>query len=175
MHKPDALTLLLVFMLAMSLAGAASGQLVINRCIGENDVPIYTDRACSMLDSQDYVAPPAEPVLITRPSLLQGCSREIEGLQGQVRAALALKDVNSLSGLYHWAGARDYTADMVMPVLVAVARKPLVEMGLESIELDGVEVPVSLWLDQYKPDRPGETVRTHFSLVMNAGCWWLHG
>lgn len=43
------------------------------------------------------------------------------------------------------------------------------------IELDGVEVPVNLWLHQLDPDDPEYTVRIHFGLVMNAGCWWLHG
>lgn len=164
-------------MLALAIAGvgAALAQSGINRCIGEDDVPIFTDRACSTLDSRVHDAPTDEPEPIARPSLVRGCPGQVEALQRQIRAALSFEDINSLAGLYHWAGARDYTADTVMPRLEAIARKRLVEMGLESIELDGVEIPVNLWLDQYEPDRPGETVRTHFRLVMNAGCWWLHG
>lgn len=173
-HKPSAPTIL-AGILTMLIASTAVAQPTIHRCVGEDGVATFSDRACSRLDLYDYEAPSTEVAVIARPSLSQGCARDIETLQSQIRAALAYDDVNSFAGLYHWVGASAYTVDMVMPRLKAVARTRMVEMGVESIELDGVGVPVNLWLDQTNPDTPEETVRIHFDLVMNAGCWWLHG
>jgi hypothetical protein len=59
------------------------------------------------------------------------------------------------------------------PLRQTPSSRRLVGVEVESIELDGEKQPTRLWLDQYVPERPGQTIRTDFKLVMNGGCWWL--
>lgn len=109
------------------------------------------------------------------PTVAQDCAREIDALKRQVRSALETGDVNQLSGLYHWLDASNYTADRIMPGLEVIIKRHLVEIEMDLVEVDGQDQPVRLWLAQYDPGRPGETVHTSFGLIMNAGCWWLRG
>ena len=169
-----------ISMLALTLAavwgaGPVFADSDIHRCVGEDGVPIFTDRSCDELGARERTAPFDKPETLARPSPARDCAREIETLQTQLRAALEARDINHLSGLYHWQDATSHTAERVLPRLEVIARRRLVEIELESVEIDGVDHPARLWLDQYDPERPGETVYTSFNLIMNSGCWWLHG
>lgn len=134
---------------------------------------IFSDRACSALGARDRVEEPARPVALNLPSPRYDCSRQIESFHTQVSAALDSGDVNRLSGLYHWMEDTANSADILMDELQVISSRRLVGVEVDSIELNGVEQPNRLWLDQHVPDRPGRTIRTDFKLVMNGGCWWL--
>ncbi|NEZ03090.1 hypothetical protein G4Y73_02870 [Wenzhouxiangella sp. XN201] len=134
---------------------------------------IFTDRACNALRTQDRVEEPVRPAVLNPPSPHHDCSRQIELFHAQVSAALDSGDVNKLSGLYHWMEDTPNSANILMDELQVISSRRLVDVEVESIELDGEEQPTRLWLDQYVPERPGQTIRTDFKLVMNGGCWWL--
>jgi hypothetical protein len=167
--------IILLALLLMSGAVATPVNSAIHRCISDDDVQIFTDRACSSLGARNRTTEPALRAASFLPTLVHGCSRQIDIFQAQVRGALDAGDVNQLSGLYHWVDATRDTANKLMPELQVISSRRLAKIGVDSFEINGVKQPYRLWLDQYLPDRPGKTIRTDFSLVMNAGCWWLHG
>lgn len=172
MHRFPHLGLLLLTWLTMSAAGADSVGSGIYRCVGEDNVLIFTDRACSMLGAKERKAE------IDRPAAFipgQDCSRRIDTLQTRVRVALESGDVNQLAGLYHWLDATIHTVDILMPELQVVSGRLLNSIEIESYDFDGAEHPIRLWLNQHAPEQPARNIRTSFSLVMNSGCWWLHG
>ena len=162
---------------ALLIAGSAelSAEGGISRCVDENGVRVFTDRSCRFLEMREYGALPEAPPPLSLPSLAQGCSRQVDTLESWIRAALESGDVNHLAGLYHWADTTLHAVDTVLPGLQEVTRRPLIDIETELADFDGVDRPVRLWLDQHDPEHPGETIRTGFFLVMNAGCWWLHG
>jgi hypothetical protein len=170
-------TVLAVALLAwLPISGGTASASVksgIHRCMDEAGVKIFTDRACSTLGARDRVEEPVRPAALNLPSRHFDCSRQIEMFHAQVSAALDSGDVNKLSGLYHWMEDTRNSADTRMDELQVISSRRLVGIEVESIELDGEEQPTRLWLDQYVPERPGQTIRTDFKLVMNGGCWWL--
>lgn len=167
----------LLVLLALSGAEFAVAGIDIYRCVGEGNVPIFTDRVCSALGARDHLQPAdvEEQEAPAHPILTQGCPRDIDTLQSWLRVALESDDVNQLSGLYHWTGATAEMAERLMPGLEVIAGRRLIDIELETVERDGVDHPAWLWLDQFETQRPGQTVRTGFRLIMSAGCWWLHG
>ena len=165
--------MLLVAWLAVLGVGMASGESAIYRCIGENDVPIFSDRTCSVLGASDHYSEFGESVALDPTSVRHDCSRRIDTLQTRVRIALETGDVNQLAGLYHWMDATMDAAELLMSEFKIISNRHLVNIEVESLELDGIEHPAMLWMDQYGMDRPGQTIRTGFSLVMASGCWWL--
>ncbi|RFF26555.1 MULTISPECIES: hypothetical protein [unclassified Wenzhouxiangella] len=171
-------TVLAVALLAwLPISGGAASASVksdIHRCIGEDNVKIFTDRACSALQARDRVEEPVRPAELNPPSPHYDCSRQIDIFHAQVSAVLDSGDVNKLSGIYHWMEDTRSSADILMGELKVISSRRLLGVKVESIELDGEEQPTRLWLDQYVPERPGQTIRTDFKLVMNGGCWWLH-
>jgi hypothetical protein len=162
-------------LLALSGPGTALAHAEIHRCIGVHGEQFFTDRQCSALGARERGPEPVEPA----PSKLQhpgkDCPRDIDDLQAQIHAALASRDINRLVGLYHWMDTSIDAANMMMPEFQAITHRRLISMEVEPFEFDGLMQPIRLWMDQYAPDRPGQTIRTGFNLVMNAGCWWLHG
>lgn len=170
-------TILAVALLAwLPISGGAASASVkskIHRCIGKDDVKIFTDRACSALGARERVEEPVRPAVLNLSPPYYDCSRQIENFHAQVSAALDSGDVNKLSGLYHWMEDTPNSAHIRMDELQVISSRRLAGVEVESIELDGEEQPTRLWLDQYVPERPGQTIRTNFKLVMNSGCWWL--
>lgn len=159
-------------LLALFAAPQAVGQTALNRCVGDDGVPIYTDRACADLGARERGAP-IEPDENRLPEQALGCARDTDTLLARVRMAIEREDHNALAGAYHWAGASGYTARAVMPSLQAVAQRRLRESGVETVRTGVEDTPSAVWLDQDDPQRPGETLRHRFTLIQHAGCWWL--
>lgn len=157
------------------MSGAAlASHTAIYRCAGEDDVPIYSDRTCGALGISDRRKEADRPEILVLPSSQYDCSRRIDTLQDWVRVALESGDVNQLAGLYHWMDTTAESADMLMSELQVISGQRLAGIEVQPSEFDGGEHPARLWLEQYDPERPGQTFRTGFNLVMNSGCWWLH-
>ncbi len=167
------LGLLLFAWLVMSGHGAAYGSTGIYRCVGDNEVPVFSDRTCSALGIDDHKPKTEAATTLESKSVRYDCSRRIETLQTRVRAALETGDINQLAGLYHWMDATTETADMLMSELQVISSRRLATIEMESLELEGMAYPTRLWMDQYGAERPGQTIRTGFNLVMASGCWWL--
>ena len=161
---------------ALFLAGSGvlPAQGDIFRCVDDNGVRAFSDRGCRFHQMREYDALPEVPPPLSLPSLTQGCSRQVDALEIWVRAALESGDVNHLAGLYHWNDATSHTVETVLPGLQELIRRPLVDIEIESAYFDGIYRPAWLWLEQHDPEQTGETIRTGFLLVLNAGCWWLH-
>lgn len=163
--------------LAMSVGASGSVRSDINRCFGEDNVPIFTDRTCSALNAseRETETKPEVPVATALPTPGHDCSRQVDALQSLIRVALESGDVNQLASLYHWIDVSAETADTLIPGFQAISSRRLLAMEVELSNFDGMDHPVKLWLSQYDPERPGQTIRTGFNLVRNSGCWWLHG
>lgn len=159
-------------LVALLASPPAAAQIALNRCVGADGVPIYTDRACADLGARERGAP-IEPDENRLPEQALGCARDTDTLLARVRMAIEREDHNALAGAYHWAGASGYTARAVMPNLEAVARRRLRESGVETARTGMDDSPSALWLDQDDPQRPGEILRHRFTLIQHAGCWWL--
>jgi len=170
MRKPVSGLMLTVLMLVGSLAtsGYSATGSSINRCFGNDNVPVFTDRDCASIGKSETIAPSR---LVPR---VEDCSRRVEALKASIQSALAAGDVNQFAGLYHWTGTSAYTAGALMPIMEQLVQGSLADMGIESDDFEDGEPPTRLWLDLFDPGRPGETIRTRFSLVMTMGCWWLH-
>jgi hypothetical protein len=168
------LTIILLAALCIAGSGELSAERGISRCIDAIGTPVFTDRSCSSLGAREFDALPDVPPPLVLPSLVHGCSRQVDMLETWLRAALESGDINHLAGLYHWADATSHTVDSVLPGLQELIRYPLIDIETESAYFDGVYRPFRMWLDQHHPEHPDKTIRTGFFLVMNAGCWWLH-
>jgi len=174
--KPVIMRLVLLVLL-LSVSSAASSRADIYRCIGEGDVPVFSDRTCNELGLSERKAEedlPAPLVLPSVPSTPFDCPRQVDVLKDGVRVALETGDLNQLAGLYLWTDIPTDAADMLMSELEAISSRRLAMIDVESHEVDGHAQPSKLWLTQYRAADPGRSIRTSFSLVTNAGCWWLH-
>lgn len=174
--KPLILRLVLLVLL-LSVSSAVSSHAGIYRCIGEGDVPVFSDRTCNALglsERRNEEDLPAPHVLPSMPSAPSDCPRQVDVLKDWVRVALEAGDLNQLAGLYLWTDIHTDTADLLMSELEAITSRRLVMIELESLDVDGQAPPGRLWLTQYRAADPGRSIRTSFSLVMNSGCWWLH-
>ncbi len=156
--------LAVIFIMASAELPAKSA---IHRCIDKDGVHVFADRSCSDLGVHEFDTP------LALPSLLDGCSREVEMLESWIRAALDSGDINHLAGLYHWTGATPYKVETQMPYLQELTQRSLIDIEIDSAYVDGIYLPVRIWLEQHDPKRPDTTIRSGFFLVQSAGCWWL--
>lgn len=189
--RAAALFLPLFFVLAASGqpgAVAVAAQPVLNRCIAADGTPVFTDRACDVLDARPVVgangdgaeeasdegAPAAGP--------LPDCARRPEALREAVEAALAAADGNRLAAYYDWRGRSSGAARVVMPRLEAIARsRPMGVRLFHSAERSedpilaaeaAIAPPDRLAID-HAPQGFGLAQVEEFRLVRAAGCWWF--
>jgi len=191
--------------LALMLGEASAA---VRRCLAEDGTTIFTDRACEHFGAREAVVAPAEaPVeaaaagdadadaraAVTEPPLssygpvASDCARTPDDLVTALRHFLEARDVNGLSGLYHWHGMGKGSARAVMDRLESLAAQ-----SDGSVELVYPEAAfVVLDPDAYPgiPPEDPEAVRigafqagslsdpapplATLSVVRQAGCWWL--
>jgi hypothetical protein len=117
-----------------------------------------------------------------------GCSRTLQALAYELRAAIDAQDANRLSSLYHWAGLSDESANAVMTRLETIVRRPLFDIApivpaspVESPQSAGPvdatraptrHAPTALRLEQAQSN--GITpIHTTLGLERHFGCWWI--
>lgn len=187
MRAPAAL-LLLASLAILGAPGGAAAQPVLNRCIAADGTPVFTDRACDVVDArpaaaanEDATAGTAgEDAASTGP--LPDCARRPEALREAVEAALAAADGNRLAAYYDWRGRSRGSALAVMPRLEAIARsRPMGVRLFHSAERSedpilaaeaAIAPPDRLAID-HAPQGFGLAQVEEFRLVRAAGCWWF--
>lgn len=134
-----------------SNVSAASGT-GIQRCVGSDGTPIYTDRPCVTLgaertpiaaetlrriasdraatrpavdDEFSGTARPASPV--ARRSAASGCARTPTQLTMDLQGAWAIGDVNRIAESYHWVGMSNKQGQQVLQRLDQLSKQPLIE------------------------------------------------
>jgi hypothetical protein len=120
----------------------------IMKCANPDGSTVYTDRACrpgstavpisgqlltriardearsgNAIDASPPGAIPVGP----RRSVADGCARTARQLQMDLRAAIALGDVNRIAESYHWVGLSTREGERVLDRLQRMARQPVAD------------------------------------------------
>ena len=184
--------LLLAFLAALATVPAALATIEpIHRCRTADGIPTFSDRPCRALGARaDLPGRPGRAgqrlFVSTAPF---GCpGRTPQALLGALRSAIDSGDANHVAGLYDWRGVSQRGAGPLLRRLQHIARRPSVEIALESPQagafdyIDGVMVPVAapppdagsrVRVDQYQYPDGGPIVSEYFSLSGKRGCYWL--
>jgi len=176
------------------LAGSSPAPAqTVHRCIDADGQRVFTDRRCDDLGlqrEQSADAPsttvPGEPVALeieTGPvAAAAGCPGPTpEALRDNLMAAISARDLNGLTGMYHWGGAGRVSASSVIELMTA-----LIDAAPQAAELRAVEQNDDwLWAGLPPPTEaaPPELVVlgdalafdpiARFQLRPQAGCLWL--
>ena len=121
-----ALLLLILSGIALLAACPAPAQSV-QRCIGADGQPVYTDRRCDDIGAVQRV-PPAAAAGAARGSR-RGCPRRLSELVGEIGAAIQSHDVNRLSAIHDWRGVPAAAATSLFDRLEAMVGRPLVDIA----------------------------------------------
>lgn len=194
---------ILVLVLAAGDAAAA-----VRRCVAEDGGLIFTDRACEHFGAREITtAPPAgagapaagadalidgsrapEPPLASYGPVAADCARTPEALLATLRHLLETRDVNGLSGLYHWPGTgkwsaravmdrlemiaaqSDGSAELVYPEAAFVVFDPEAYPGIPPEDPEAVRIGAFHESGLSEPSPPPLAT---LGVVRHAGCWWL--
>lgn len=169
---------LLAVALGLSVDGIAHAQ--VRRCVSPDGTAAYTDRRCEDIGGVERAAAPAQGGALLRRT---ACARTLQDLVFEVTTAITSNDPNRLAGVYHWTGMSTAQAYGVLPRLISVAGRPLVDItpvmpgGSDADYYPQTTVrqtPVALRIDQTLAN--GATpVRAVFGLQRHLDCWWLRG
>ena len=121
-----ALLLLILSGIALLAACPAPAQSV-QRCIGADGQPVYTDRRCDDIGAVQRV-PPAAAAGAARGSR-RGCPRRLSELVGEIGAAIQSHDANRLSAIHDWRGVPSAAAMPLFNQLEAIVGRPLVDIA----------------------------------------------
>ncbi|MEB2315477.1 MAG: hypothetical protein OZ919_05255 [Xanthomonadaceae bacterium] len=193
-----------VLVLAL-LAGDATAA--VRRCVAEDGTLIYTDRACEHFDAReartDSVPGSGLPAtsaesgvdgssaplpLASYGPVAADCARTPEALLMSLRHLLDMRDVNGLSGLYHWPGTgkwsaravmdrlemiaaqSDGSAELVYPEAAFVVFDPEAYPGIPPEDPEAVRIGAFHESGLSEPSPPPLAT---LGVVRHAGCWWL--
>lgn len=193
---------LLLLSLAMSAtamtATAQAQQTGVRRCTLMGGETIYTDKRCEDIGGMDRlpeIVQPGTRAAAAYPYLRASCSRTLSDLVYQITAAVDARDINRLTGVYHWVGVSDSAAKRILDQLENVIERPLLDIvpirpkpapvtddagNVVDENADGYYPqatatqtrPIGLRLEQVL--RNGTTpIRTTFWLRRNWGCFWI--
>ncbi|MDQ3288371.1 MAG: hypothetical protein M3Q42_08925 [Pseudomonadota bacterium] len=137
--------------LTLALIPAAQAGTGIQRCIGNDGTPIYTDKPCRLLNAKrapisgellsriaraqgsdssgtgDMKGTTSATSTIARRSAASGCARSATQLTMDLQGSWALGDVNRLAESYHWAGIGHRRGQQIMRQLERLATQRLVQ------------------------------------------------
>ena len=187
-------SLLLLPLLAFAWCVPHAAQAQVRKCINADGRPLYTDQKCEALGATEPPAPPtlnpgaAAEVAKSNRLYMGGCTRTLQDLVFEIRTAVEQGDANRLSGIYHWVGASEASAEAVMDRLDKIVHRPLLD--IQPISADPVaegaitgdagdvprttarRPPVGLRLEQTLPQSI-TPARTVLGLRRHYGCWWV--
>lgn len=148
MNRFFPLSILAVGLLAAPAAPDAMASTGIMKCATPDGIAIYTDHACKpgskavpmsgqLLTriARDEARSPdaidgfdADPLPASgRRSVAAGCARTPTQLEMDLRASIALGDVNRVAESYHWVGISTREGERVLDRLQRMAREPVVD------------------------------------------------
>ena len=138
-------------LMASPLVSTAQAGTPIQRCIGADRTPVYTDKPCAMFKAErtpisgellgriarELRADPtaagdpdgsarAKPA-VARRSAAAGCARTPTQLTMDLQGAWALGDVNRIAESYHWVGLNHRQGKQIMQQLDRLAAQSLVQ------------------------------------------------
>ena len=199
MPAPHFLLLSLAALSAAAMAaGAQAQQTGVRRCTLMSGETVYTDKRCEDIGGMDRLPEIVQPdarAAAAYPYLRASCSRTLSDLVYQITAAVDARDINRLTGVYHWVGVSDSAAKRVLDRLENVIERPLLDIvpirltptpvtddagNVVDENADGYYPqatatqtrPIGLRLEQVL--RNGTTpTRTTFWLRRNWGCFWI--
>jgi len=178
------------------VAASAADAQPVYRCLDAAGARVYADRACIHLGLESETPPArsaagadAQPAgefdleAETGPAgASEGCpGPSPEALRDGVLAAIGARDLNGLTGMYHWAGAGRHTATDVIARM-----QRLIGAAPQAAELRQPEANDDwLWAGLPPPTKPADPELVllatanafepvaRFQLRMQAGCYWL--
>ena len=152
-----ALPLLILSCIALLANSPAPAQSV-QRCMGANGQPVYTDRRCDDIGAVQRV-PPAAAAGAARWTR-QDCPRRLSELVGEIGAAIQSHDVNRLSAIHDWRGVPAAAATSLFDRLEAMVGRPLVDIApvyaqgpappAEGADASGAPGPQA-WMPSWQP------------------------
>ena len=135
----------------LSLMPTAHAATAIQRCVGADGTPIYTDKPCAVFKAQrtpisgellgriardrtanvlgggDFDGTPRATPAMARRSAASGCARTPTQLTMDLQGAWALGDVNRIAESYHWVGLRHRSGQQILRQLERLATQPLLQ------------------------------------------------
>jgi hypothetical protein len=185
------LSALLWFILLIWTAPAVA-QNPIQRCIGANGSPVFTDQPCAALQaaSLDPATKPSESSHSPEPPPTTLCAATLSELRQSVIDAFANHDANRLAGLMLWNGYGHGAAVTDIRALTALMQRPLLDLspsrdsppagdGSSADPLAAATAPApppvsdQLVLHTAGSDGSGSPHELRFDIVRHAGCLWL--
>ena len=182
----------LLWFILLIWAAPAVAQNPIQRCIGANGSPVFTDQPCAALQatSLDPAAKPSESSHPLEPPPLTLCAATLGELRQSVIDAFASHDANRLAGLMLWNGYGHGAAVADISALSALMKRPLLDLGPSrdsppagddssaapfTPATSPAPPPVSdqLVLHTAGTDGSGSPHELRFDIVRHAGCLWL--
>jgi hypothetical protein len=180
--------LLCLILLAWALPAAAQNP--IERCVGANGSPVFTDQPCAALQAT-ALAPAArskeDSQPLEPPPIL--CAATRDELRKSVIDAFANHDANRLAGLMLWNGYGHGDAVADIRALGALVKRPLLDLGpardppptAADSSADSLATAASapapasnqLVLQMAGDDGSGDPRELRFDIVRHAGCLWL--
>jgi hypothetical protein len=181
--------LLCLILLAWALPTAAQNP--IERCVGANGSPVFTDQPCAALQAT-ALAPAAKPKEdnsqpLEPPPIL--CAATRDELRQSVIDAFANHDANRLAGLMLWNGYGHGAAVADIRELGSLVKRPLLDLGptrdpapaaadssadpLATAASAAAPASNQLVLQTAGNDGSGDPRELRFDIVRHAGCLWL--
>jgi hypothetical protein len=172
-------------------AAPAGAQNPIQRCIGANGSPVFTDQPCAALQAAplDPAAKPSENGHSLEPPPTTLCAATLSELRQSVIDAFANHDANRLAGLMLWNGYGHGAAVADIGALSALMKRPLLDLGpsrdsppagagssadpLSAVSAAPPPVSDQLVLHTAGTDGSGSPHELRFGIVRHAGCLWL--
>jgi hypothetical protein len=181
----------LLWFILLIWAAPGAAQNPIERCIGANGSPVFTDQPCSALQAAPLAAaaqPSHDSQPVEPPPIL--CAVTLAELRQSVINAFANHDANRLAGLMLWSGYGHGAAVANIQELGALMQRRLLDLGPardsppagagSSAEpftpaSPPASPPVSdqLVLHTAGTDGSGSPHELRFDIVRHAGCLWL--
>jgi hypothetical protein len=124
--------------LAVMMVPARAADL--NRCIGADGNPVFTDKPCEDVGATLRPQPPAAAPSGSAPAgsgpstmrlaHSRDCARTPDALREGLRSALATGDVNQVAAFYHWPGISSAESEGILTRLQTIAARPLLSLDL---------------------------------------------
>jgi hypothetical protein len=176
----------LLFLAVVALPARATD---LNRCIGADGHPVFTDKPCEDLGATVRPEPAAAPTSGTSTAERahpRDCARTTDTLQKGLQAAIAAGDVNQVAAFYHWPGISSAESEEILKRLQVIAARPVLSLDLirpqQAQGSDGYRTVASelpreasaIEVVQVRSAGDPERIHTVLMLIPYAGCWWVH-
>ena len=175
----------LALLILVACAALPAHAATLNRCVGANDVPIFTDQRCQDIGAAVRREPGHASATSGRWRLhATGCARTTADLLRGLKTAFDAGDVNQVAAFYHWPGIDAAESVRILDRLQSLLDHPIESIALirpqQTQDPDSDHATVSeppeataIELLATHSDSDATPMRTDFTLVQYMGCWWV--